>query len=223
MRAVRIALRMRDVGVALASAGVFNQPLGKLQLQKYIYLLDALGGVFETLAPSEGHRTYLHGPYDWAIQDAVDSLSFRGLVRIEAVKRHGGGGVMARYRLTGDGNYWVDSLRQTELLSRRFRAGDAIARRVERIGWTRLRELVYAEPTFVERASVGYGQELSPATAFDASTRELVSVICEALEAGWSDFRVSEDAIADVFFRYLDAYSRRGTSTPKGAELEPHN
>ena len=81
----RILIRMADVAFALAAAHDHRERLGKLRLQKFIYLADAVSLLYSFLPPQENHTTYMYGPYDAAIQRAVDSLAFRGFVAIQGI------------------------------------------------------------------------------------------------------------------------------------------
>lgn len=211
----RVLLRMRDVAIALACANNYDRPLGKLQLQKFVYLLDALSVLFLLLPTKNGFHTYKRGPWDVSIQNAVDTLVFRGFVEIVSARELESGEVAVQYQMTNEGNDFSLALKRTHAFDNRFRAGEAIARKVNSLGWHRLKALVYAEPTFVATRVEGFGRDLSPSEAFDSSTRALIEVIRECLEVGWSNFKVDEDIIVDVFFRFLDTYGRHDRKMPQ--------
>src|ERR1039457_7706235 len=73
----RNLVRTADVILSLAAASQYGQRLNKIRLQKFIYLADAVSSLFALLPPEESHTTYMHGPYDAAIQRAADTLAFR--------------------------------------------------------------------------------------------------------------------------------------------------
>src|SRR5688572_8648288 len=79
---VHTTLRMRDVALCLHAAAPRHVALNRIRLQKYIYLADVLSIVYAALPPVDGHITYKNGPYDRAIQNAVDALAFRGFVHV---------------------------------------------------------------------------------------------------------------------------------------------
>jgi hypothetical protein len=192
--------------VALAASRPHIESLGKTQLQKFIYLLDALAPVFAIHSRGTGYRTYKHGPWDPAIQNAVDSLVFLGLATATNIQELQNG-VAARYELTNAGRGIWETLQRDARFDDRIRCATLIALNVSRIGWHRLTQLVYAEPTFVATKVRGYGHGLAPGNAYRDSTRELAFLIAESLELRTPDTRAAERAIAEAFFRFLDAYS----------------
>jgi hypothetical protein len=185
-----------------------KQLLGKVQIQKFVYLMDALSALFDMLPLQGGYRTYKRGPWDPFVQNAVDALAFRGLVRISDARELESGEVAAIYELTDVGEHLIERLRGNVAFAERIRAADEIARQLDKIGWTRLRELVYAEPTYVVARIEGFGRQLSPAEGFEASTKALVAVIRDALAVAWPGLTVDRTMVIEVFFRFLDAYSR---------------
>src|ERR1051325_3821111 len=74
--------RSKDVLFALAAASAFDQRLGRLALQKFVYLFDLLALAWREIGGSETFRPWRNGPYDLSIQNTVDSLAFRGLTVI---------------------------------------------------------------------------------------------------------------------------------------------
>ena len=82
----RVLNRMFDVLIALREAERHKKYLTRIELQKFIYLVDSVSNIYEFMPPQEGHKTYFNGPYDLAIQNAVDSLAFRGLVKILSIE-----------------------------------------------------------------------------------------------------------------------------------------
>ena len=91
VKAQNIMNRMGDVVLALGEAEKSHIQPTRIQLQKFVYLADVLGQLVGAMKLREGHKSYFNGPYDAAIQNAVDSLAFRGLVRIAGEPRETAG------------------------------------------------------------------------------------------------------------------------------------
>jgi hypothetical protein len=202
----RVLVRMRDVGLALGAADTYDRWLTRIQLQKFIYLLDAIGLIFDLLPPSRAHLTYKYGPYDAAIQNAVDSLAFRGFVTASDVRRSPEGDISARYQLSAAGHSWLRRIADTELFASRWDAALVIGRRINTLGWERLVDLVYAEPTFVSTRPRGYGQLLQVNNGLNNSAAFIIAVINRVLSHGFANTSTSRDLIVNLFFRYLDEF-----------------
>jgi len=198
---------MRDVGLALASAAAFKQNLSRIRLQKFVYLLDVMVYLVELLPPSEGHLTYKHGPFDAAIQNAVDCLAFRGLVRVSELHRESDGQTHAKYGLTTAGATWVRRLLSDSQFQSRSRVADLIAREIQSIGWERLIALVYAEPTFVTARAVGYGVKLNPRDPLNNSAALVLSTVQRGLRFGFERATPKPELLLKLFFRYLLDFS----------------
>jgi uncharacterized protein YwgA len=207
----RILVRTADVVLSLAVAAQYGQRLNKIRLQKLIYLADAVSSLFALLPPEESHTTYMHGPYDSAIQRAADALAFRGFVTIYSIRPHAGG-VSADYGLSEAGlqlasRFKTDLVGQAEVYTE-------VAARVNQIGWPRLRALAYAEPTFVDARARGYGRPLEVADGLTNSSALVLSVIDNVLDRESLDYRPPRHVILDLFFRYLTEYALHSTAEP---------
>ena len=200
-----VLIRMRDVGLALRAAAPYERALSRIQLQKFLYLMDSLAGLYELLPPIEAHYTFRHGPYDPFIQSAVDSLAFRGLAQIRGLVRRSNGNIASEYSLTLAGNRWSDRMRSHKVLAQRSEVAEVVARQVNRIGWERLIPLVYAEPTFFSSRPEGYGKKLKPQRSSTNSSAYVLQLIRHALPKRNS--LVTRDVIAEYYFDYLDAYA----------------
>src|SRR5690242_9365902 len=99
--------RMGDVMLALREAEKAAVSPTRIQLQKFVYLVDVLGQIVGLLKPVHGHKTYKNGPYDSAIQNAVDALAFRGFVRIAGVWKTPSGTLGTRYGLAPGGELFL--------------------------------------------------------------------------------------------------------------------
>src|ERR1035438_3464416 len=116
---VNVMNRMGDVMLALGEAGQAKVRPTKIQLQKFVYLTDVLGQVVGSLKPREGHKTYRNGPYDPAIQNAVDALAFRGLARVAGAWRTPSGHLATSYTLAEPGREFLKKLRGHPALARK--------------------------------------------------------------------------------------------------------
>jgi hypothetical protein len=204
--AYRVAIRMRDVGVALFASSQYGQQLNRIRLQKFIYLLDQVGQLLAFLPPSRTHYSFRRGPFDPNIQNAVDALAFRGLVRIIKLRKDPDGSIHAEYALTLVGVQWVESMISTADLSDRWRAAQLIASEIDRIGWDRIKELVYAEPTYVAAKPRGYGEQLRQFEFTQPSSATIFRAISHSLSCGFERIP-TVDMIVELYFDYLNQYS----------------
>jgi len=208
----RVLVRMRDVGLSLKVASNFSQWLTRTQLQKFIYLLDVVSLLYDLLPPSEAHLTYKYGPYDAAIQNAVDSLAFRDFVTVRDVHQSPEGDISARYQLTPEGNSWIEEISETIVFVSQWEAACAVGRQIDSLGWDRLIDLVYAEPTFVSTRHRGYGQTLPMNNGVDNSAAFFLAAIKRVLGHGFGKMSINRELIVDLFFRYLDEYDHTQAS-----------
>lgn len=205
---IKTVLRMRDVGLALSAAGQYEYVLNRIGLQKFLYLADALSRLFEVLPPAIGHETYKHGPYDRSIQNAVDCLCFRRLVRIAKLSAMESGNLTTEYELTDAGVLWASRMASSDLGRPKWAVIFKIAAEINAGGyWRSLRELVYAEPTFVNAKSRGWGHALRLDDAFSPTSFALVNVIQLALNRGFQGTEPSLDLLISLYFKYLQRYS----------------
>lgn len=203
----RLAHRMRDVAFALARGPVDTGSLARIQLQKFIYLTDAVGYLIGHLPPEVGHITYKRGPYDAAIQRAVDCLVFRGLVEVAAAHQ-GDSGFSVYYSLTESGLRWTRHLSTSPSSIDRWEAATAVQQYMNRLGWRNLVSLVYAEPTFASQRLAGYGQPLNPADPTSASTALVLSLFEATVRA--NGLQLKRRHLIDLFFSYIDHYRKTG-------------
>jgi len=202
-----VTIRMRDVVASLWAAGQRGESLNRIRLQKFVYLMDAVATLFRLLPPSEGHYTFKYGPFDPAVQNAVDCLAFRGLVKILNLKRGDEGTLSVDYTLTEAGQSWARELASVPVIADRLTIAEAVALRVSRLGWRRLRELVYAEPTFVSLAGTGYGRRLHPEQGKGVTSARLLEIISAATSRASSETR--HDLTLDLYFGFLHDYAHR--------------
>lgn len=199
-------LRMCDVAFSLNAAAHYERSLNRIQLQKFIYLLDIVVLLYDLYPPLKAYKTYKHGPYDPAIQNAVDSLTFRGFARPTSIS-HSGTNISAEYKLTTAGKDWIDGMAEWDAFNIRSKATVNIGYKVNEIGWTKLVDLVYAEPTYVDKRSDGWGQRLDSGNAIGNSSAYLFKMIEVGLSQSSNKESVEPDLMVNLFFRYLEEYS----------------
>jgi hypothetical protein len=203
-----ITNRMGDVILALGEAEKANVQPTRIQLQKFIYLSDVLGQVVGTLKLREGHKTYRNGPYDAAIQNAVDSLAFRGVVRITGVWKTASGGTGTKYALAVPGQKLIHRLRESPAFARKVQVAKLVGAELCEFGWSRIVNLVYAEPTFVATRPSGWGSHLSPEDGLVVSTAFVLAIMRRTVGTLYPDREATPEWIAERFFAYLDDYDK---------------
>jgi uncharacterized protein YwgA len=204
-RSVRTDLRCKDVILALSTAGERSISLGRLQLQKLIYLADVLAIAWRYVGTRPGFRPWHNGPYDRDIQNAVDSLAFRGFVEVQGLKFRAPRNAECRYSLT-------DAGRDLELrlcLQHSF-ADDRelfaqIAKEIDSRRWDELREIVYAEPTYVCAVSEGQGTALALGSSQENLSWRLIRQLRDASSIQ-SPNRLSRQTMVQLLFAILDEY-----------------
>jgi len=199
---VRAALRMRDVALVLLAVQEHDLALNRIGLQKLIYLLDSSATIFEILPPAEGHETYKHGPYDRYIQNAVDCLCFRGLVRIERAVSYENA-LSTEYGLTPAGEAWANQIIAEVTQRTRWELVGALTQELTRANqWAHLRELVYAEPTFIAAKPSGWGQKLNVGDPGCRSAAALIQ-LAEAALMSVVERQPTRELLVSLFVKYL--------------------
>ena len=202
----RVAVRMRDVGLALLAGSTFSQSLNRIRLQKFIYLLDQIGQLLAVLPPCKSHYSFRRGPFDPYIQNAVDSLAFRGIVRITNLQKSADGSIHAEYALARAGVQWAQSVASSPVIRDRWRAAQLLAPEIDRLGWGRLRELVYAEPTYVAARPNGFGEQLRAIEFGKPSSATIFRAISHSLRSGF-ERAPSVELVVELYVEYLNRYS----------------
>lgn len=202
--------RVRDVGLALYECRRYDLAVGRLQLQKLSYLVDVVSVCVGIVPTKDGHVTYLHGPYDRKVQTAADVLAFHGLARVTDVELREGG-IASKYVLSATGCRWVEQLISDSPMAgtkRRLAAAvvDALARRN---AFYTLRQLVYAEPVFVQSQKNGYMFPLTVADITSNTAALIVALIGRGIGSG--DSR-NPEFIADLFIEVLTLGQRLSIS-----------
>jgi uncharacterized protein YwgA len=199
--------RVRDVGVALYSSNTYNEILGRLKLQKLLYLTDTLAICKHLLCVKSGHETYYHGPYDQKIQNAVDLLGFWGLVRITDINVQEGK-IASNYQITHEGEIWIEDLvTKSRSISQRLELTNAICDSLsQRNAFSKIKDLVYAEPTYSRLGQKGYGTNLELSN-FDSNLSAQVVAKMESIYRS-DKINLSIRYISDFLIEFLDQRSK---------------
>ena len=154
-------LRIKDTSLCLFVARKYELLLGRLEIQKIIYLIDSISAYLFVLSSSQGYRTYYYGPYDRYVQNALDALVIRDFVEMHDVNVSRNT-VACNYSLTDVGANWTNSLiQESDSIQYRLNIVDSVFyslthRKVVR----RVKDLVYAEPVYVITKDNGHHSAL---------------------------------------------------------------
>lgn len=195
--------RYKDVLLALATAHKYNQTLGRLQLQKFVYLADILSLIWDVVGPKEGHYTYKNGPYDPGIQNAADVLAFRGAVEI-ARSKIAISKVTAEYKITPLGINLVEKMIAEASFRKRADLYAAIGDEVERRGWKNLRQLVYAEATYVIKKGDNFGQSINVNSLLSNDSLRIVLDFNDLIADKTQELNKAN--LVSIFFKVVDNY-----------------
>jgi hypothetical protein len=191
--------RFTDVILALKVAKDYNQTLGRVQLQKYIYLSDTISVIWDVLAPREGHETYKHGPFDEAINNAVDILAFRGLVDIVSINIEENK-IDASYEINNIGVKIFEEMSTELYFINKILLYQQIGKHVDIAGWKKLKALVYAEPTYLQSRATGYGYMFDYLSLFHNQSLRILYQFESMLEKGQ---KLSKENMVSLFFKLL--------------------
>lgn len=186
--------RFKDVIIALAIAHEYDRVLPKIQLQKYIYLVDTLSVIAEVMAPKQGHETYRHGPWDKDIQNAADALAFRGFINLKVSS----GGERFSYQLSDSGLELARRLRERDEFSKRINLYKLVGIEVNKRGWHKLKAFVYAEPTYV-RSKGSWGEKFE----YDSLLSNSSLRVLKDFEKMFS-VEVGEESLVPIFFKLIE-------------------
>ena len=195
--------RYKDVLYALAVAKAYNQHLGKIQLQKYIYLADTLAPIWNLIS-GDRYRTYKNGPYDRNIQNAVDVFAFRGAVTIVKSDFHAADSIHVSYEISDIGQQIVVRLREQPEFSKKLELYEILGKYINKRGWNNLMTLVYSEPTFVSSKGEGYGVHLGLDSLLTNETLQILLGFNTLFKDNPS--RLGKKSLVSIFFQLLDNY-----------------
>jgi len=192
--------RYSDVIISLYATRKNKSNLGRLQLQKFIYLCDTISLLWNQAALNNGYITYKHGPWDQKIQNAVDVLAFRGFVEIDSTETCNAKKVSAFYKITPDGCKLVEQFSQTLPFSKRLRLCNEVSDAVTQRGWNNLLSLVYSEPTYVQEGGIGWGRKLK----MNSIMTNISLRVLTFFSALSRNSKISEANITILYFELLD-------------------
>jgi hypothetical protein len=198
--------RMGDVLFALREAKRKGLHPTKIQLQKFVYLVDVLSHLVGYFKPREGHKTYKRGPYDQAIQNAVDCLAFRGFVKISGVWETPSGDLAARYAISDNGHLLLTAISQQPAFRDKSRLVELVGNQVAKFGWNRIVPLVYAEPTYVGVGPSKWGIQLRPENGLEVSSSLLISVMRQVVRSLREGLEPGDEWLVERFFEFLNDY-----------------
>jgi uncharacterized protein YwgA len=203
--------RSKDVLFALAAAEEISQPLGRLPLQKMIYLADVLAPVWREASVPPGFSPYRNGPYDRRIQNTVDALVFRGIATVVAPPTfRRPDNVECKYSLTEAGRDAVKKIAEEKDFDDELGLFRAITAEISRRGWHHIKALVYAEPTYDRARATGNWSRLLTDSPSENLTREFLRGFRDAMRSP-TDRPMSRANLIKMFFAVLE----------RQAELEP--
>jgi len=203
-RSHHLQQRSKDVLLALKASSAYVNSLGRLQLQKLIYLFDILAIAWREVDGSNTFSPWNHGPYDQTIQNAVDSLAFRGFVAIETLSFAGTRKAQSTYSLTGAGESAVEGLSTDGPFMDDLDLLCEISAEINRRGWSNIKNIVYSEPTYNTARATKQGVKLSVNADHNLSWK-LIREIRDGFEAR-RDTPMSKRTLIQVFFATLDEY-----------------
>jgi len=197
--------RSKDVLFALSEAGEYNVDLNRLQLQKLIYLFDVLALSWRHVGATPAFRPWYNGPYDSTIQNAVDALAFRGFVTVTHVSFRRTKNVEARYRLNEAGVAAVTELAANAAMAHDRQLFREIAREVDSRDWAKIKELVYAEPTYNRARSRTQIARLPVGNVIENLSWRLLNDVKAAFNVDRPS-PMSPRTLVQVLFAILDEY-----------------
>ena len=155
-------LRIKDASLCLYVARQYELLLGRLEIQKIIYLIDSISAYLFVLSGKRGHQTYFYGPYDKNIQNALDSLVVRDFAEMRDINTSNNT-VTCNYYSTDIGMEWTEKLIQkSSSIQYRISIVDSIFYSlVQRNVVHRVKDLVYAEPIYVATKQYGHHYDLN--------------------------------------------------------------
>lgn len=207
-----ITLRYSDVIMAVAIAkDDYNCNLTRIQLQKYIYLVDTLSAIWNLVKSVKGHETYRHGPYDQYIQNAVDTLAFRGFIEINNFEILDNGKVFCRYGITNVGKGLLVRLSDQPYFQDRFEMYKIIAKEIDNRGWSNLVALVYAEPTYLSERQKGWGRPLMLDSMLTNQSLQMITMI-ENVASAFNN-ELPQKTLVSLYFDMLSSIIETKNST----------
>lgn len=199
--------RVKDVVFALAAAGECGQQLGRLPLQKMIYLADVLAPIWREISKPAEFKPYYNGPYDYHIQNTVDALVFRGFVTVSDANFRKIKTIECRYSLTPSGKTLVNKLTLVSGLKDDLALFQEISTEVQRRGWQNIKTIVYAEPTYDSARIAENPERLRTESPTKNLSRSFLRDFRDSM-VGFDGQPVSRRNLVQMFFAVLTRHAR---------------
>lgn len=198
---LRAGNRYKDVLFALDVARLYDQVLGRLQLQKFIYLADTLSPVWEIIS-TNGYETYFHGPYDPNVQNAVDVLAFRGAVDILSINFGTDDKINVTYKISNIGVQIVNEFQSEFGSPKKYELFRVLGSYVNTRGWSKLKDLVYLEGTYLSEKADRLGKPLKLDSFLSNQTFKMLFGFNGLTRS--AGIRFTKENLVSMFFRILD-------------------
>ncbi len=209
--------RYKDVLLALSTADKHGQQLGRLQLQKFVYLADTLSLLWELASP-KSYETYKQGPYDPNVQNAADVLAFRGAVNIVESNLDDGGNILStKYQISKIGSQILANILEEEVIARKYELYQTIGRHINQRGWYKLKELVYSEATYLTMKAQGWGSPLETDSLLTNDSLQILLGFNFLLKD--KSATLSKTNLVAIFFQVLDNYQSAKTIQERGGNV----
>lgn len=193
--------RFSDVLISLFFANKYKQDkIGKIQLQKLIYLADTISIIWKVLAPKHGHKTYKYGPYDKNIQNAVDVLAFRGFVDIVSfviLEKN----VDVKYKISELGLKLYERIGSEPTIAKKIDFYKHISYEVDKRNWFDLKSMVYSEPSYISNKIDGYGFGFDYLSLLNNESLRILYDFEKMLKPGQ---KISKQNMVTIFFKLID-------------------
>lgn len=194
--------RFPDVLLCLYYANLNKESsIGRIQLQKFIYLADTMSIIWDVLSPKHGHVTYKYGPWDRNIQNAVDALAFRGFLSIDHLNFSDKGSVEVLYKINNLGIKLISKLKNNDTFKGKIELYEYMAAEVTKRNWNNLIGLVYNDPAFLNYRREGYGYNFDYLSPMKNDTLRILYDFEKMLEPGK---RISKRNMVSIFFKILE-------------------
>lgn len=198
-----IIQRYPDVIFALHAASRYDQSLGRIQLQKFIYLGDILSIIWHLITAKEGHETYNFGPYDPKIQNAADILSFRGFINIRFLDIvTDPNKTTSQYSINNNGLNFSENLCRKQFYNTKNHIYQNIALNVNRVGWGKLKTIVYSEITYLNE--MGHYRKIDSNSYSGNKTYQLLELFDNLTSE--NNQNISKENMVSIFFKIIENY-----------------
>jgi uncharacterized protein YwgA len=178
-------------------------PIGKKQLQKVVYIIEAVSPIKEVIDDFL-YRKKNYGPYSKDIQNIVNVLIVYDLAKIIEQKPfdyRGEKRLRTTYGISGTGKKVVRELRQYPAYEEKSKWIQKIVKIISLYGINKIVDLVYAEPTFQK---VRKFHQAIPINETEKNLSvELMKFLKEISEGEFEHYVENDDLLLIDFFDFL--------------------